>query len=84
MRREFRFPSQERLGVGFPDPIPSRSGVSVRLLPHSGSPARKRRTVTERGPYLIADQRSEPDHVYGPGLWPRLMAPFGNRLAYGV
>ena len=35
--REFRFPSQERLGVGFPDPSPSRSGVSVRLSPHFGN-----------------------------------------------
>ena len=38
--REFRFPSQERLGVGSPDPSPSRSGVSVRLSPHFGRPAR--------------------------------------------
>ena len=37
--REFRFPSQERLGVGSPDPNPSRSGVSVRLSPHFGNPA---------------------------------------------
>ena len=38
--REFRFPSQERLGVGSPDPSPSCSGVSVRLSPHFGNPAR--------------------------------------------
>ena len=38
--REFRFPSQEGLGVGSPDPSPSCSGVSVRLSPHFGNPAR--------------------------------------------
>ena len=37
--RKFRFPSQERPGVGFPDPNPSCSGVSVRLAPHFGSPS---------------------------------------------
>ena len=36
-RKEVSFPSQERLGVGFPDPSHSRSRVSVRLSPHSGS-----------------------------------------------
>ena len=38
--RELRFPSQEGLGVGSPDPSPSCSGVSVRLSPHFGNPAR--------------------------------------------
>ena len=38
--REFRFPSQERLGVGSPDPSPPCSGLSVRLSPHFGRPVR--------------------------------------------
>ncbi len=43
--RELRFPSQERLGVGSPDPSRSCSGVSARLSPHSGSPSCGRRGV---------------------------------------
>ena len=46
--REFRFPSQERLGVGSPDPNHSRSGVSVRLSPHFGSPSYGRRSRVPR------------------------------------
>ena len=48
--REFRFPSQERLGVGSPDPSPSRSGVSVRLSPHFGSPSQERLGVGSPDP----------------------------------
>ena len=47
-RGSFDFPSQERLEVGSPDPSPSRSGVSVRLSPHSGSPSQERLGVVPR------------------------------------
>ena len=48
--RELRFPSQERLGVGSPDPNPSCSGISVRLAPHFGSPARSAGRSLDRAP----------------------------------
>ena len=64
--RELRLPSQERLGVGFPDPSPSRSGVSVRLSPHFGNPAQSAGRSAGGAPthHSLRTQ-------FVPPLWPR-------------
>ena len=63
--RKFRFPSQEGLGVGSPDPNPSCSGLSVRLSPHFGRPARSAGRIPD-GARRCPSERSRATPPRGP------------------
>ncbi len=64
--RKLRLPSQERLGVGFPDPNPSCSGGLRAALAALRKRGAKRRAVSGRGSNPIPNRRSEPDQAHGP------------------